>query len=130
MARIKSKLDINVNRREITDRRTKEHKRPYDRRVCPERRLSNISVEWIPFSEVALRPDIRKSLCIPKKSNQSSGTQRCEPLSTGPFENQWSPTVDRRNVTDRRTRQEKLAYNRRVRPDRRLNNISVEWIPY
>ena len=130
MTSIKSKLDINADRRKIADRRTREQQWRHDRRVCPDRRLSNISVEWISFSEVALRPDIRESLCSPKNSNQSRGTKRCEPLSAGPFENQWSPTVDRRNVTDRRTRQEKRPYNRRVRPDRRLNNIFMEWILY
>jgi hypothetical protein len=129
-SRIKSQLNTNADRRKIADRRTREEQWRHDRRVCPDRRLSNISVELIPFSEVALRPDIRDSLCIRKKSNQSRGTKRCEPLSTGPFENQWSPPVDRRIVTDRRVRQEKHPYNRRVRPDRRLNNIFMEWIPY
>ena len=126
----KRALSANVGQRNLTDRRIHEQRWRHDRRVCPDRRLSNISVEWIPFSEVTLGPDIRESLCSPKNNNQSSGTQRCEPLSTGPFENQWSPTVDRRNVTDRRIRQEKRPYNRRVRPNRRLNNIFMESIPY
>ena len=37
--------------------------------------------------------------------------------------------INRRNGADRRTEEMKLPYNRRIRPDRRLNSISVEWIP-
>ena len=36
---------------------------------------------------------------------------------------------DKREILDRRITNEPLSYNRRVRPDRRLNNIYVEWIP-
>jgi hypothetical protein len=116
--------------RKVTERRTRQQKYRHDRRVRPDRRLNNISVEWIPFSEVPLRPAIRESLCRHKNRDQSSKAPRCEPLIAGPFENQWSPLVDRREATDRRTRQEVLPYNRRVQPDRRLNNIFVEWIPF
>jgi hypothetical protein len=41
--------------------------------------------------------------------------------------------TDRREKTDRRTNdhtQDQLfKCNRRIRPDRRLNNIALEWIP-
>lgn len=36
---------------------------------------------------------------------------------------------DRRFIPDRRTRDEPGIHDRRVRPDRRLNSIIVEWIP-
>jgi hypothetical protein len=36
---------------------------------------------------------------------------------------------DRRFIPDRRILNKPLNYNRRVRPDRRLNNILVDWIP-
>jgi hypothetical protein len=130
MTRINSTLDIKANRRKIADRRAQDQQRLHDHRVRPDRRLSNISVEWIPIWEVTLRPDIREPFCSPKNNNQPTETQRSKPLSTGLFENQWCPTVDRRKGTDRRTRQEKHPYNRRVHPDRRLNNIFMEWISY
>jgi hypothetical protein len=42
--------------------------------------------------------------------------------------------TERRNRSDRRRneglRGERSGYQRRVSPDRRLNNISVEWIPF
>ena len=125
----KRALSANVDQRNTTDRRIHEQKWRHDRRVRPDRRLNNISVEWIPFSEVASHPTIREALSCRKKKNQAKGTPRKEPLLTGPFENQWSPIVDRRKATDRRTQQKELHYNRRMKPDRRLNNISVEWIP-
>jgi hypothetical protein len=125
----KSRLGATVDLRKATERRTREQKWRHDRRVRPDRRLNNISVEWVPVSEVTFRSAIRESLRHPEVRNQSSKTPRCEPLLAGPFENQWSPVVDRRNVTDRRTRLEVRPYNRRVQPDRRLNNIFVEWIP-
>lgn len=126
----KRALSANVDQRTTTDRRIHEQKWRHDRRVRPDRRLNNIAVEWIPFSEVTSHPTIREALSCRRKRNQAKGTPRCKPLSMGPIENQWSPIVDRRNITDRRTRQQEPSYNRRVHPDRRLNNISVEWIPY
>mgnify|MGYP001827572694 CR=1 FL=1 len=36
---------------------------------------------------------------------------------------------DKRVILDRRIHNQPLTYNRRVRPDRRLNNILVEWVP-
>ena len=115
--------------RKVTERRIRQQKWRHDRRARPDRRLNNISVEWIPFSEVSTRPAIRESLSRPKDRERSSHIPKCEPLLAGPFENQWSPLVDRRNVDDRRTRQQVRSCNRRVQPDRRLNNIFVEWIP-
>lgn len=44
--------------------------------------------------------------------------------------NQWSPIVDRRKDTDRRTQNNILPNDRRTLPDRRLNNISMECIPH
>jgi len=118
-----------MEQRKVTERRTRQQKWRHDRRARADRRLNNISVEWIPFSEVSMRPAIRESLSRPGNRDQPSKTPRCEPLLAGPFENQWSPLVDRRTITDRRTRQEIRFYSRRVQPDRRLNNIFVEWIP-
>jgi hypothetical protein len=126
----KRALSANVDQRNTTDRRIHEQKWRYDRRVRPDRRLNNISVEWIPFSEVASHPRIREALSCRKNKNQAKETRKKELLLACIFENQCSPIVNRRNVTDRRTLQEKLPYNRRVQPDRRLNDISVEWIPY
>jgi hypothetical protein len=126
----KRALSADVDQRNTTDRRIHEQKWRHDRRVRPDRRLNNIMVEWIPFSEITSHPTIREALRCRRNRNQSKGKPRCEPLAMGPFENQWSPIVDRRNITDRRTRQQEPPYNHRVRPDRRLNNISVEWIPY
>jgi hypothetical protein len=118
------------NPRKITERRTREQKWRHDRRVRPDRRLKNISVEWIPFSEVNSRPTIQEALFCRKNKNQAKGTPKKEPILEGIIENQWSPILDRRKVTDRRTKQQQRPYNRRKLPDRRLNNISVEWIPY
>ena len=44
--------------------------------------------------------------------------------------NQWSTITDRRKVADRRAQEYKIAYDRRKRPNRRLKNISMEWIPH
>jgi hypothetical protein len=119
-----------MEQRKVTERRARQQKWRHDRRARPDRRLNNISVEWIPFSEVSMRPAIRESLSRPgNRRNQPSKTPRCEPLLAGPFENQWSPLVDRRTTTDRRTRQDNRSCSRRAQPDRRLNNIFVEWIP-
>lgn len=47
----------------------------------------------------------------------------------GFFRDTFTGTADRRKIADRRTQEKKLTYDLRVRPARRLNNISVEWIP-
>ncbi len=36
---------------------------------------------------------------------------------------------DKRFIPHRRTKNQLLNYNRRIRVDRRLNNILVEWVP-
>jgi len=56
MSVFKNKSSARVDQRKITDRRTQKQILPYDHRVRPDRRLNNISVEWIPFSEVILHP--------------------------------------------------------------------------
>jgi len=127
---LKRELTANVDRRDTTDRRIHEQKWRHDRRARPDRRLNNISVEWIPLSEVTSHPTIREALSYRGNKKQLQLPRRKETLSADIFENQWSPAVNRRKATDRRTQQQKPPYNRRVRPDRRLNNISVEWIPY
>jgi hypothetical protein len=37
--------------------------------------------------------------------------------------------VDRRKIFDRRANILPVSYNARARPDRRINSISVEWLP-
>jgi hypothetical protein len=37
--------------------------------------------------------------------------------------------VDRGKIFDRRAESLPVSYNARVRPDRRINSISVEWLP-
>jgi len=118
-----------MEQRKVTERRTRQQKWRHDRRARPDRRLNNISVEWISFNEISLRPAIRESLSRPGHRDQPGKIPKCEPLLAGPFENQWSPLVDRRTITDRRIRQDNRSCSRRVQPDRRLNNIFVEWIP-
>jgi hypothetical protein len=54
-------MNATVDRRKGTDRRTQNLKLSYDRRVKPDRRLNNISAEWIPIDEVALQPTLREA---------------------------------------------------------------------
>jgi hypothetical protein len=125
------KLSATEDSRKLTDRRTQEQKRTHDRRVKPDRRLGNISVEWIPFSEVVLRPTIRAALSSRRNNKKTvPGPRSSEQTAVGIFKSRCSATVDLRKVKDRRTQEQKLPYDRRVQPDRRLSNISVEWIPY
>jgi hypothetical protein len=126
----KRALSANVDQRNTTDRRIHEQKWRYDRRVRPDRRLNNIDVEWIPFSEVASHSTIREALRCRNNKNQAKGTPRNEQSVVCIFSNKSAGTVDLRKVTDRRMQQQMRPYNRRVHPDRRLSNISVEWIPY
>jgi len=126
----KRALSANVDQRNTTDRRIHEQKWRHDRRVRPDRRLNNIDVEWIPFSEVASHSTIREALRCRNNKNQAKGTPRNEQSVVCIFSNKSAGTVDLRKVTDRRTQQQMRPYNRRVHPDRRLSNISVEWIPY
>jgi hypothetical protein len=130
MGIFKSKSGDNVELRKVTERRTREQKWRHNRRVRPDRRLNNIDVEWIPFSEVASHSTIREALRCRNNKNQAKGTPRNEQSVVCIFSNKSAGTVDLRKVTDRRTQQQMRPYNRRVHPDRRLSNISVEWIPY
>jgi hypothetical protein len=130
MGMFKSKSGAIADLRKVTERRTREQKWRHDRRVHPDRRLNNISVEWIPFSAVTLRPTIREALFCRKNKNQAQGTSRKEQSLVCIFRNKLAGIVDLRKGTDRRTQQQMRPYNRRVHPDRRLNNISVEWFPY
>jgi hypothetical protein len=129
----KKKLSATDDLRKGTDRRTQEQKRSYDRRVRPDRRLSNILVEWISFSEITSHPTIREALSSRRNKKKAPETRRKEQPVVGafkPFKNKLSATVDLRKVTDRRIQEQQRPYDRRVRPDRRLSKISVEWIPY
>ena len=124
-----------VDQRKGADRRTETQKRPYDRRTRPDRRLNNISAEWIPFTEVTSHPTIREALNSRTNKTKSAETHKKEQWHIKQsvlniFKNKFSASVDLRKVSDRRTQNQKRPYDRRTRPDRRLNNISVEWIPY
>jgi hypothetical protein len=46
------------------------------------------------------------------------------------FNKALSANVDQRKTTDRRIDEQKWHHDHRMQPDRCLNNISVEWIPY
>jgi hypothetical protein len=113
--------------------------------------LNNISVEWIPFNEVYFHPITRDAFCSirteGKKAGQlrgkdmrekeSSRQTRCDKERSAIkswginiFNRNQRADVEQRTITDRRTKNIELSYNRRVRPDRRLNNISLEWITF
>jgi hypothetical protein len=130
MGMFKSQSGAGIDLRKVKERRTQNQKWRHDRRVRPDRRLNNISVEWIPFSEVTSYPTIREALSYRKNNNQAKGTPRKERSLMCIFSNKLAGTVDLRKIADRRTQQQTRPYNRRVHPDRRLSNISVEWIPY
>jgi hypothetical protein len=137
--------------RRITDRRRQSRAWPTERRFRADRRLNNISVEWIPFDEVYSHPGTRDAFCsIGRKNSKTvhppakdarkrglSGQTRCDkersqkrPWRIDIFKRTQRSYVEQRTITDRRMKNIKLPYNRRVRPDRRLNNISLEWITY
>jgi len=139
------------DQRKITDRRRQELTWPNERRLRPDRRLNNISVEWIPFNEVYFHPITRDAFCsIRTKSKRAgqlrgkdtrekepSGQTRCEeqrlPIKSwgiNIFKRTQKANIEQRTISDRRTKDIKPPYNRRVRPDRRLNNISHEWITF
>jgi hypothetical protein len=130
MSIFKSKLGSYEDLRKITERRTLEQKWRHDRRVQPDRRLNNILVERIPFSKANLNPARRKVSCFANNNNQAKGTPRNEQSLVCTFKNKSGPNVDLRKVAERRSQQQLRPFNRRVHPDRRLNNISVEWITY
>jgi hypothetical protein len=137
--------------RRIADRRRQELAWPNERRVRPDRRLNNISVEWIPFDEVKTHPSTRGAFCsINRKGkkavqlrendtgqNEPSRQTQCEKERAqikswgfNIFKRTQKTDVEERTLTDRRTKNIKQPFDRRVRPDRRLNNISIEWITF
>jgi hypothetical protein len=130
VAVLTNKLSHTTDRRKIAERRAREQKRPYNLRMRPDRRLNNISVEWIPFSEIAMRPTIRESLSNHRSTNQATLTHINFQSVVNIFKNKFNASGDLRKGGDRRIYEQKPPYDRRVRPDRRLNNILVEWIPY
>ena len=114
--------------RNISERRTREQKWRHDRRVRPDRRLNNILVEEISFSEVTSNPELQGIWHRPVTRKRVKGTPRNEHSVVCMFRSSPGAHEDLRKTTDRRTQQQIWPYNRRVHPDRRLNNISVEWI--
>ena len=139
------------DRRKTTDRRREIISWPKDRRVRPDRRLNNISVEWIPFNEVSSHPVTRDAFCSAHKKGkniehlhgkdrrekESSKQSQCDkersPINFSRiniFKRTQGSDVEQRKIHDRRTKNIELPYDRRVRPDRRLNNISVELITF
>jgi len=111
--------------------------------------LKNILVEWIPFNAVNTHPSTRGAFCsINKKGKKAvqlrekdtgqkepSRQTRCEKERAqikswrfNIFKRTQRADVEERTITDRRTKNIKQPFNRRVRADRRLNNISLEWI--
>jgi hypothetical protein len=123
------------DQRKATDRRKEIISWPTDRRVRPDRRVNNISVEWIPFDEVNSHPITKDAFCSASRKDKTTvqlcdkGT-RLKSHEMNIFRRNQRANVEERTITDRRTKDIKLPYNRRVRPDRRLNNISVEWITF
>jgi hypothetical protein len=135
----------------MPDRRRQARGYPKDRRVRADRRLNDISVEWIPFDEVHSHPSTRdafsrisrkdrKAAPVPARDARVKGLSRQSRCEKEPsprrswridiFQRTQTTAVEQRKITDRRTKNLKLQYNRRVRPDRRLNNICVEWITF
>lgn len=82
MGIFKKRLSATLDRRMVTDRRIQEQKLPYDRRVQPDRRLNNISVEWIPLSEVTLHPTLREALSRNSNKKKAAGTHTKEQLES------------------------------------------------
>ena len=139
------------DRRKTTDRRREIISWPNERRVRPDRRLNNISVELIPFNEVYSHPITRDAFCnireegkparqLREKDRQqqvSSRQTQCDQKSSPAyypginiFKRTQPVDVEQRKTHDRRTKNKKPPHDRRVRPDRRLNNLLVEWITF
>ena len=70
MSIFKNRLSASLDRRKVADRRVQEKALPYNRRVTPDRRLNNISVEWVPISEVNMHPDLREALSSHRKNKK------------------------------------------------------------
>ena len=132
MGIFKGKSDPEAELRNVTERRTREQKWRHDRRVQPDRRLNNISVKMIPLCESTFTPATREaSCCVASYMNQAKGSPRNEHSVVCVFKrNKSGHFAELRKVTERRVQQQLRPYNRRGHPDRRLNNISVEWISY
>ena len=135
--------------RRIKDRRRHNLVWEKERRVRPDRRLNNISVEWIPFGEVYSHPSTRDAFCSINR-NVKTEVQSChmdvrekEPIKAAwrekkrwpisgseanIFKRNQSVRVEQRKGTERRRHKIKLPYDRRIRADRRISKISVEWI--
>ena len=127
------------DQRKVTDRRRQALAWPNERRLRPDRRLNSISVEWIPFNEVSVHPITRNAFAntctMSKKEGQlrGSNTREKEPTkswASNIFKRTQKADIEERTITDRRTKNIKQPFDRRVRPDRRLNNISVELITF
>ena len=139
------------DQRKVTDRRRQEFAWPNERRLRPDRRLNSISVEWIPFNEVYFHPITRDAFSSNRTMGKNAGqmrgkdTREKEPSRQARCDKEksstrsWSNNIfkrrqradfEERTITDRRTKNIKQPYDRRVRPDRRLNNISVELITF
>ena len=142
---------MRADRRKITDRRRLGLAWQNDRRLRPDRRLNNISVEWISHDEIKSHPNTWDAFCsINRKSTNAVqlhdkgreqkepsgqtryGKQRAHPSSweLNIFKRTQRMDVEQRAITDRRTKNLNQPFERRVRPDRRLNNISLEWITF
>jgi hypothetical protein len=135
--------------RRITDRRKQQFARVHERRLRPDRRLNNISVESIPFDEVCF-PGGTQTISFhgPGKNRKSAPSRQMDARENGPtvkslrqkawwalnhtginiFKRSHRGHDEQRRISDRRMQDIKQPYNRRIRPDRRLNNIVVEWI--
>jgi hypothetical protein len=113
--------------------------------------LNNILVEWIPFNEVYSHPITRDAFHKireegkytkrlrekdKRQSASSRQTQRNEkhsPISSpgiNIFKRTQASDVEQRTIPDRRTKDTQPLYDRRVQPDRRLNQLLVEWITF
>ena len=55
-------MDSVLDKRKITDRRTRNLPVRNDIRKRPDRRINNISAQWIPIDEVTLHPVLCKTL--------------------------------------------------------------------
>jgi len=121
------RLGSGSDRRDGAERRIDNQARPYNRRMQPDRRLNNILAEWIPFDEIALHPVVRESLTNHRGAKRQTPSFKKYPSVGNIFKHAFDRTKDLRKAGDRRVREQKPPYDRRVRPDRRLNNIVVEW---
>lgn len=140
---------MNSDRRKLNDRRREIIARSKERRFRPDRRLNNIAVEWILFNEIHNHPTTRDAFCSFRRNKNKavnlhkkdtgqkdpprqtrSGQEQIKSWGLNIFKRTQEADVEQRSMTDRRTKNIKQPFDRRVRPDRRLNNISLEWITF